>query len=177
MKIVAKRGRLPAATKKRLRFLVAEIRQQKQAEKEMVEARERSLYYKVGLQILQACDWYYHDGLDIETVMEVINQALRHPVGTTTGANFNDLDKYADIAPEKQPPLDYEQVIVFTRHELRPHDTLTANMIYLIDNTVGMWYDGYYSEKLAVALLYDYATVLVSGWSGRKRPLEYRAGK
>lgn len=170
MKIVAK-------TKKRLKWLINEIRTQKQHEADMEGARARSPYYHVGLQILQACDWYYHDGLDIATVMETINHALREPVNLTTGARFHGiLDPYADYEPAKQPSLDYEHVVIYTRHELRPHNTLTANMVYMIDNTVGLWYDGYYSDKLAMNLLQGYAIVLVSGWSGRRKPLAYRAG-
>lgn len=178
MRIATKRGRFPAAKKKRLKFLANEIKEQRQRDKEIEEARRTSAYYFVAQQILQACDWYYHDGVDIDTVMECINQALLHPVNLSRMAYFIDhIDRNEFSYPERPPRRDYEKEIVFRRHTLRPNDTLTANMIYMIDNTVGMWYDGYYSDKLAMNLLEDFATVLISGWSGRKHPLPYRAGK
>lgn len=178
MRIATKRGRLPAAKKKRLKFLANEIKEQKQRDKGMEEARRTSAYYFVAEQILQACGWYYHDGVDIETVMQCINQALLHPVNLSRMAYFIDhIDRNEFSYPKRPPRRDYEKEIVFQRHTLRANDILTANMIYMIDNTVGMWYDGYYSDKLAMNLLEDFATVLMSGWSGRKRPLPYRAGK
>lgn len=177
MRIAAKRGRFPAAKKKRLKSLVKEIREQKQRDKEMAEARLTSGYYRMAQQILWLCDGWYHGEIDCDTAMSIIHQALHFDVCRLKGLALGDDYYDVDAHPKKQAQMDYDNVLVFRRHDLRTNDTLTANMIYMIDNTVGMWYDGYYSDKLAMNLLEDFATVLASAWSGRKHPLPYRPGR
>lgn len=177
MKVIAKRGRFPASTKRRLKHLAAELREQVRHEDEMAEARKNSPYYQAAIAILRACDWYYHEGLDIDTVMWLISEQLHYWVYVLKHDNPTKGDMSVDRNPERLPRQDYEQVVIYTRHELRAHDSLGANMMYLLDNTVGMWYDGYYSDKLAMNLLLDYATVLASGWSGRRQHLAYKRGR
>jgi len=176
MKIVTKRGRFPAKTKRRLKFLATELKAQKQQLKAMEEAKNNR-YYRVAEKVLQAIDWYYHDGLDISTVMSLIDDALRYPVEIFSHREETRENYDEDGLKVKLPRVDYDRVVVYTRHQLRPHDLYMANMLYMMDNAVGMWYDGYTSDKLAINLLEDFATVLMSVWSGRKEPLEYRAGR
>jgi hypothetical protein len=177
MNIAYKRGRLPAKTKKRLKYLSTEIKEQKRFHEEMEKAQKYNSYYQVAQQIRQACNWYFHDGVDIATVMETIERALFVPVHRASNVDWTKSSPYDRGMAEKQPPKNYENEPVIVRHQIRDHDSLTANFMYLIDNTVGLWYDGYYSDKLTMNLLDDYAALLLSAFQGRKRPLEHRPGK
>ncbi|MCC6454482.1 MAG: hypothetical protein IT328_06025 [Caldilineaceae bacterium] len=169
MKVAYKRGRFPAKTKKRLKYLADELKEQKRLHEEMEHVRKYNPYYRVAVQIRQACDWYVHDGVDIDTIMETIERALFVPVHRASNEDWTKSSPYDRGMAQKQPPKNYEEDAVIVRHTIREHDSLTANLMYLIDNTVGLWYDGYYGDKLAINLLDDYAATIISAFMGRRR--------
>lgn len=164
MRVAYKRGRLKKATRQRLAELANGLREMTQAEREQQELRDRSKLYRVAWGIQDLADLAHGGQIDARTAMDTARFLMRE---LSPWAALNYPTPY-EVKIEVGDPKSMETCQPI---DIRANDYLFANVVYLINNAIAFWVCGYYNDEMAIGLLYDYATLALSAYSGRTKPL------